>query len=80
VRINKAITTYGLEAMGLRVALDAASMLSVIAHASVDAADLDELYRIRESEGLRASLAYRDDPFLPEPGGPRSRPPEVKQQ
>jgi enoyl-CoA hydratase/carnithine racemase len=74
VRINKAITTYGLEAMGLRVALDTSALLAVIAHASVDAPDLDELYRIRESEGLRASLAYRDDPFLPEPGGPRSKP------
>lgn len=74
VRINKAITTYGLEAMGLRIALDTSALFSVIAHASVDAPDLDELYRIRESEGLRASLAYRDDPFLPEPGGPRSKP------
>jgi enoyl-CoA hydratase/carnithine racemase len=76
VRINKAITTYGLEAMGLRNALDVSAMLSVIAHASTDASDLDELNRIRESEGLRASLAHRDDPYLPEPGGPRSKPRE----
>jgi enoyl-CoA hydratase/carnithine racemase len=74
VRLNKAITTYGLEAMGLRAALDTAGLLSVIAHASVDSPELDELHRLRESEGLRASLAHRDDPFLPEPGGPRSKP------
>ena len=74
IRLNKAITTYGLEAMGLRNALDAASMISVIAHSSVDAEDLDELHRLRATEGLRASLAHRDDPFIPEPGGPCSRP------
>ena len=74
VRLNKAITTYGLEAMGLRAALDTAGLLSVIAHASVDAEDLDELHRLRKTAGLRASLSHRDDPFVPEPGGPRSQP------
>jgi enoyl-CoA hydratase/carnithine racemase len=73
VRINKAITTLGLEAMGLAAALNAGAALSVIAHSSADSADLDELHRIRESHGLRASLRHRDDPFRPEPGGPRSR-------
>ncbi len=75
VRVNKAITTFGLETMGLAAALNTSAMLSVIVHASADYADLDELRRIRESEGLRASLAHRDDPFRPEPGGPRSKVP-----
>jgi enoyl-CoA hydratase/carnithine racemase len=74
IRLNKAITTYGLEAMGLHNAMTTASLISVIAHSSVDAADLDELHRIRAEEGLRASLIHRDNPFLPEPGGPRSKP------
>jgi enoyl-CoA hydratase/carnithine racemase len=74
VKINKAITTYGMETMGLRAALDAAAMLSVIAHASTDSPDLDELNTIRKTEGMRASLQHRDGPFLPEPGGPRSKP------
>lgn len=73
VRVNKAITTFGLEAMGLAAALNAGAMLSVIVHASADSADLDELRRIRDSEGLRASLVHRDAPFRPEPSGPRSR-------
>jgi enoyl-CoA hydratase/carnithine racemase len=73
VRINKAITTFGLEAMGLAAALNAGATLSVIVHSSADSADLDELHRIRESDGLSASLRHRDDPFRPEPGGPRSR-------
>jgi enoyl-CoA hydratase/carnithine racemase len=74
VRMNKMITTLGLEAMGLRAAMETAGLISVIIHASTDSADLDELNRIRATEGLRASLKYRDTPFLPEPGGPRSRP------
>src|SRR5229473_8517071 len=73
VRINKAITTFGLEAMGLAAALNTGAVLSVIVYASADSAELDELRRIRESEGLRASLAHRDAPFRPEPGGPRSQ-------
>ena len=76
VRINKAITTSGLEAMGLAAALNTGAMLSVIVHASADSAELDELRRIRESEGLRASLVHRDAPFRPEPGGPRSKLPD----
>jgi enoyl-CoA hydratase/carnithine racemase len=72
VRLNKAITIYGLEAMGLQAALNTAALLSVITHASADSPELDELHRIRDSAGLRASLAHRDGKFAPEPGGPRS--------
>lgn len=80
VRMNKMITTLGLEAMGLRTAMETAALISVIIHSSTDAAELDELNRIRENEGLRASLKYRDAPFLPEPGGPRSRPRDDSKQ
>ncbi len=74
VRLNKAITTYGLEAMGLANAMRAGGLISVALHSGTDSRDLDELNRIRKEEGMRASLAFRDNPFLPEPGGPRSRP------
>jgi enoyl-CoA hydratase/carnithine racemase len=74
VRMNKALTTYGLEAMGLANAMRAAGVISVVLHASTDSRDLDELNRIRTEEGLVASLKHRDNPFLPEPGGPRSKP------
>jgi enoyl-CoA hydratase/carnithine racemase len=73
VRLNKAITAMGLEAMGLRSAMSMASALSVIVHASTDSPDVAELYRIRNEEGMRQSLQHRDGPFLPEPGGPRSK-------
>jgi enoyl-CoA hydratase/carnithine racemase len=74
VRMNKMITALGLEAMGLRSALETADVLSVSIHASRDAADLDELKRVRREEGVVPSLKLRDGPFIPEPGGPRSRP------
>lgn len=78
IRLNKMITVLGLEAMGLRAAMETADILSVITHSSMDAADLDELHRLRNEEGLAASLKFRDGPFIPEPGGPRSRPREKK--
>lgn len=78
IRLNKMITVLGLEAMGLRAAMETADILSVITHSSMDAADLDELHRLRNEEGLPASLKFRDGPFIPEPGGPRSRPREKK--
>lgn len=73
VRMNKLITTLGMEAMGLRVALETGGMLSVITQSYSDAPELDELERVRSTEGLAASLRLRDTPFLPEPGGPRKR-------
>lgn len=76
VRLNKMITVLGLEAMGLRTGLTTAGLTSVIIHSSRDAAELDELRHIRDTKGLGASLKFRDGPFLPEPGGPRSRRPE----
>jgi enoyl-CoA hydratase/carnithine racemase len=74
VRMNKLITTLGMEVMGLRTALETASIMSVMINASSDAPELDQLHHVREQEGLAASLKVRDSPFLPEPGGPRSRP------
>jgi enoyl-CoA hydratase/carnithine racemase len=74
VRVNKAITIRGLEAMGLKAGMSMGAALSIIVHASTDSDDLAELRRIREEEGMRASLKHRDDPFRPEPGGPRSAP------
>jgi hypothetical protein len=63
-----------LEAMGLGNAMRAGGLISVALHSGTDSRDLDELNRIRKEDGMRASLAFRDEPFLPEPGGPRSRP------
>ena len=73
VRLNKAITTYGLEAMGLRNAHNVMAFLTTIAHASGDSAEVRHLGEAYRRGGIRAFLDARDGPFQPEPGGPRSR-------
>ena len=73
VRLNKAITTYGLEAMGLRNAHNVMAFLATIAHASGDSPEVRHLGEAYRQGGIRAFLAARDGPFQPEPGGPRSR-------
>ncbi|HEV7771927.1 MAG TPA: enoyl-CoA hydratase/isomerase family protein [Conexibacter sp.] len=75
LRINKRITVFALEAMGMRTALDGAAFLSTIAHAaSRDAPELQEMFETRRTEGTAASLKLRDNKFRPEPGGPRAKP------
>ncbi|HJM89676.1 MAG TPA: enoyl-CoA hydratase/isomerase family protein [Dehalococcoidia bacterium] len=76
VRLNKAITSYGLEAMGLRNALNVNAMLSTLIHASDDGPDVEHLDRAREEGGFRGFMEARDGPFQPEPFGPRSKPRE----
>ena len=72
VRLNKAITTYGLEAMGLRNAHNVMAFLATIAHASGDSPEVRHLNDTYRRGGIRAFLDARDGPFQPEPGGPRS--------
>lgn len=78
VRLNKLITTYGLEVMGLRSALIVNGLLSSIVQSSRDAPEVAELYEAREAGDLRTFIRRRDEPFFPEPGGPRSRPKKAK--
>ena len=73
VRLNKAITIYGLEAMGLRNAHNVMAFLATIAHASGDSPEVKHLNEAFRRGGIRAFLDARDGPFQPEPGGPRSR-------
>ena len=73
VRLNKALTTYGLQSMGLRNALNTGGFISTTVHTSTDADEVAELYATQRKDGLRAFLQQRDGPFQPEPGGPRSR-------
>ena len=74
VRLNKAITTYGLEAMGLRNALNVNAFLSTIVEASNDGPDVAHLEQARQGGGFRGFIEARDRPFIPEPFGPRSEP------
>jgi enoyl-CoA hydratase/carnithine racemase len=75
VRLNKRINAFVMETMGLRTALEGAGFLSAIVHASADSSpELQDMFEVRRTEGMSASLKVRDDKFRPEPGGPRSKP------
>jgi enoyl-CoA hydratase/carnithine racemase len=72
VRLNKAICMQGLLSAGVHSGLLLNGALSAMAHSSYNPvkARLDE---IRSEHGVKAYLAARDTPFLPEPFGPKSR-------
>lgn len=74
VRLNKAITVFGLESMGIRTALNTNAFLSALVEASNDGPDVEAMQQAQREGGLRAFLKERDGPFIPEPFGPRSRP------
>jgi enoyl-CoA hydratase/carnithine racemase len=71
VRLNKAITCYGLEAAGLRSGMLLNGALSALAHTSHQPVR-DDLFAAMREGGMRAFLDKRDTPFRPEPFGPRS--------
>jgi len=71
VRLNKAITCYGLMAMGLGAGMLMNIPLSNLAHASFNA-QRGELLAAMQN-GLKGFLEARDGPFRPEPFGPKSR-------
>jgi enoyl-CoA hydratase/carnithine racemase len=71
VMFNKAVTCYGLLAMGLGSGMLMNGPFSALAHGSYSAFRKDLLETMR-SGGLRAFLEARDGPFQPEPFGPKS--------
>jgi enoyl-CoA hydratase/carnithine racemase len=73
VRLNKAVTCYGLLAMGLGAGMLMNVPLSALAHGSFNA-QRAELMQTMLDGGLKAFLEARDGAFRPEPFGPRSKP------
>jgi enoyl-CoA hydratase/carnithine racemase len=73
VRLNKAVTCYGLLAMGVGAGMMMNVPLSNLAHASFNA-ERAELLDVMKSGGLKAFLDARDGAFRPEPFGPKSAP------
>ncbi len=71
VRLNKAVTWMGLEAMGLGAAMRVNAALSSLAHSS-HGSHREALWDAQAKGGLKAFLEARDGPFLPEPYGPKS--------
>jgi len=72
VRLNKAVTCYGLLVMGLVAGMLMNIPLSNLAHASFNAQRSD-LLAAMQAGGLKAFLDARDGAFRPEPFGPKSR-------
>ncbi|MDF5754832.1 enoyl-CoA hydratase/isomerase family protein [Spongiactinospora sp. TRM90649] len=74
VRLNKAITMLGLRASGLDSGLLLNGALNAMAHSSYGP-DRERLNEAKAEGGLKAFLRARDEPFLPEPFGPKSAKP-----
>jgi enoyl-CoA hydratase/carnithine racemase len=74
VRLNKAITCYGLLAMGVGAGMLTNIPLSALAHASFNE-ERGKLLEAMQTGGLRAFLDARDGGFQPEPFGPKSKKP-----
>jgi len=72
VRLNKAVTCYGLMAMGIGAGMMMNIPLSALAHASYND-ERGKLLDTMRHGGLKAFLEARDGGFLPEPFGPKSR-------
>ena len=72
VRLNKAVTCYGLLAMGLGAGMLMNIPLSAMSHASYDA-QRGDLLEAMKTGGLKAFLEMRDGGFKPEPFGPKSQ-------
>jgi enoyl-CoA hydratase/carnithine racemase len=74
VRLNKAMTCFGLMAMGLGAGMLMGVPLSNLAHGSHSAFRAG-LMEAMKTGGMRAFLEARDGPFRPEPFGPKSKTP-----
>jgi enoyl-CoA hydratase/carnithine racemase len=72
VRLNKAVTCYGLLAMGLGAGMLMNIPLSALAHGSFNT-QRAELMQAMQG-GLKSFLDARDGKFRPEPFGPKSKP------
>jgi enoyl-CoA hydratase/carnithine racemase len=73
VRLNLYVTTMGLQMMGLRSALTVNDQLSALVQSAQREDFKRHLMEAQKQGGMRAFLQQRDDPFRPEPFGPRSQ-------
>jgi enoyl-CoA hydratase/carnithine racemase len=71
LRLNKAITMQGMQAAGVHAGLLLEGTLGALAHASHNEFR-EQLFEIQRAQGMKGYLQARDNPFQPEPMGPRS--------
>ena len=72
VRLNKQVTTAGLLAAGVSAGLMVNGPLSALAHSS-HGPERERLYEAQAHGGMKGFLQARDNPFAPEPFGPKSK-------
>ena len=73
VRLNRAITLQGLLSSGLFNGHLMSGPLSTIVQASIGGPERQRLDHAFAKGGMRGFLDARDGPFMPEPGGPKSK-------
>lgn len=73
VKLNLHVATKGLQMMGLRNALALNDELSALVQSSQREDFKRHLQEAQQQGGMRAFLQKRDDPFRPEPFGPRAQ-------
>lgn len=74
IQLNLHVATKGLQMMGLRNALALNDELSTLVQSSQREDFKRHLQEAQQQGGMRAFLKKRDDPFRPEPFGPRAQP------
>ncbi len=72
LKLNKAMIRKGMDMMGYRNAHYGTLELSVLAHTAYRSEPNERFAKITAEKGMREMLRVRDEPFLPEPFGPRS--------
>ncbi len=72
LKLNKAMIRKGMDMMGYRNAHYGTLEVSVLAHTTQRSEPSERFQRTAVARGVRAFVRERDEPFLPEPFGPRS--------
>ena len=73
VRMNRAITLQGLLSSGIFAGHLLSGSLSTIVEASIGGPERRRMDEAFARNGMRGFLDARDGPFMPEPGGPKSK-------
>ncbi len=73
IKLNKAMIRKGMDMMGYRNAHYGTLELSVLAHTAFFRDPIERFQKTGAEQGMKAYLRMRDEPFLPEPFGPRSK-------
>ena len=72
LKLNKAMIRKGMDMMGYRNAHYGTLEVSILAHTMYRSEPNERFAKVMAEGGMRAMLRVRDEPYLPEPFGPRA--------